>query len=118
LIPAGGGCKEIVIRTQESCSPTDPHADRWRPLRAAWEMIGLAKVSSSAAEAREMGLLRDHDGISINPRRHLGDAKALALSLARAGYQPYRPREEVYVLGEPALARFKLELHLMRRAGY
>jgi 3-hydroxyacyl-CoA dehydrogenase len=118
LIPAGGGCKEIVIRTQETCSPTDPHADRWRPLRAAWEMIGTAKVSTSAAEAREMGLLRDHDGISINPRRHLGDAKALALSLARAGYQPYRPRSDIYVLGESALARFKMELHLMRRAGY
>jgi 3-hydroxyacyl-CoA dehydrogenase len=117
LIPGGGGCKEMVIRSQENIPPSDMGADRWEPLHRAFEMVGLAKTSSSAAEAREMGLLRDHDGISMNPRRHLGDAKELALSLAR-GYQPYRARTDIPVLGEPALARFKMELHLMRRAGY
>src|SRR5205823_5278659 len=95
LIPGGGGCKEMVLRSQEAIPPSDTAADRWSPLHRAFEMVGLAKTSTSAAEARAMGLLRDHDGISINPRRHLGDAKVLALSLVRAGYQPYRPRTDI-----------------------
>jgi len=118
LVPAGGGCKEMVIRSQEHLPVSDAHADRWDPLHRVFEMVGMAKTSTSAVEAREMGFLRDHDGISLNPRRHLGDAKELALSLCRTGYQPYRPRTDIPVLGEPALARFKIELHLMRRAGY
>src|SRR5205823_2198566 len=64
LIPGGGGCKEMVIRSQEAIPPSDPAADRWSPLHRAFEMVGLAKTSTSAAEARAMGLLRDCDGIS------------------------------------------------------
>ncbi len=116
LIPAGGGCKEMVIRSQEGMAPVDMAADRWHPLHAAWQMIGLARTSTSAQEARQMRLLRDHDGISMHPRRHLAEAKSLALSLA-TGHRPYRPRADVVVLGEPALARMKLELHLLRRGG-
>lgn len=117
LIPAGGGCKEMVIRSQEHLSPDDAEGDRWSPLHRAFLNIGLARTSSSAAEAREMGFLRATDRISVNPRAHLADAKALALSLA-AHHTPYRARTDIPVLGEPALARLKLELHLMHRAGH
>jgi 3-hydroxyacyl-CoA dehydrogenase len=118
LIPAGGGCKEMVLRAGE-CLPGDAApGESWGPLHRAFETIGLAKVSGSAAAARELGFLRPVDGISINPGRHLQDAKALALLLARAGHHPYRPRTDIPVPGEPALARFKLELHLAERAGH
>lgn len=118
LVPAGGGCKEMVIRTQEHLPAGDLKADRFTPLHRAFEFIGQAKVSTSAVEARAMGFLRDQDGISINPRLHLGDAKAAALAMARAGYVPYQPRTDIPVLGEAALARFKMEVHLYHRAGY
>jgi len=118
LVPAGGGCKEMVIRTQEGLPTGEPNPDRWAPLHAAFQNIGLAKTSGSAQEAREMGFLRDQDGISINPALHLGDAKQLALTLVRANPPAYRPRADIAVLGEPGLSRFKVELHLAEQAGY
>ena len=82
----GGGCKELLLRFGDA--------------QKAFELIGYAKVSTSAAEARSMGLLRDGDEISMNPERLIADAKALALSLApnyvagraAAGYQGGRRR--------------------------
>lgn len=118
LVPAGGGCKEMVIRTTEHLSPTDLKADRYPFLHQAFELIGQGKVSTSAQEAKAWGLLRESDPISMNPRRHLGDAKELALSMARSGYRRYEPRQDIPVLGEPALARMKAEIHLWHRAGY
>ena len=63
----------------------------WAMPRQAFELIGYAKVSTSAEDARQLGLLRDSDGISMNPERLIADAKALALLLA--------PN---YVAGRPA----------------
>ena len=118
LIPAGGGCTEMVLRSQEHLLPSDTTADRWSLLHRAFQNIGMAKTSTSGAEAREMGFLRPQDGISVNPRRHLLDARNAAVSLARGGYDHGCPRRDIVVLGEPALARFKLEVHMMHRAGY
>jgi 3-hydroxyacyl-CoA dehydrogenase len=103
LIPAGGGCKEIVLR--------EPDA------RTAFELIGYAKVSSSARHARELGLLREQDGISMNPQRLIGDAKAAALDLART-YSPGAPRHDIPVEGEPGFALLKIGLYMAREGGY
>jgi 3-hydroxyacyl-CoA dehydrogenase len=92
LIPAGGGCKELLVRLQDA--------------RQAFELIGYAKVSTSAAEGRQMGFLRAGDCITMNPERLVGDAKALALSLAR-GYAPPAPAP-IPVSGEDAFALMKL----------
>jgi 3-hydroxyacyl-CoA dehydrogenase len=117
VIPAGGGVKEMVIRCQEGIPP-GVTTDLYPFLRAAFETIGLAKTSQSAHEARTLGFLRAQDAISINPRRHLHDAKTVALALAAAGYRPPRPRDDILVPGEAAIARVQLELHLMRQSGY
>jgi 3-hydroxyacyl-CoA dehydrogenase len=82
LIPAGGGCKEMLLRSTTS--------------RKLFEQIGFAKVSTSAAEARHFRFLRDGDGISMNPERLLDDAKRLALSLV-PGYAPGAPRTDITV---------------------
>ena len=117
VIPAGGGVKELVIRAQEGI-PAGVTTDLYPFLRAAFETIGLAKTSQSAHEAHNLGFLRAQDGISVNARRHLHDAKTVALALVEAGYRPPRPREDILVPGEAGLARLQLELHLMRQAGY
>jgi 3-hydroxyacyl-CoA dehydrogenase len=103
LIPAGGGCKEMLLRLN------DP--------RRVFETIGMAKVSSSGEEARTIGFLRDCDGISMNPNRLIGDAKELALSLVR-DYQPGAPRKDIKVGGESAFAMLKLGAWTMRQGGY
>ncbi len=103
LIPAGGGCKEMLLRIGDA--------------RKVFETIGMAKVSSSAEDARQIGFLRDCDGVSMNADRLVNDAKELALSLV-ADYQPGSPRTDVKVGGENAYAMLKLGAWTMRQGGY
>ncbi|MBV9769859.1 MAG: enoyl-CoA hydratase/isomerase family protein [Bryobacterales bacterium] len=93
VIPAGGGCKEMLARLKD-------------PLRV-FELIGYSKVSSSAEDAQKLGLLDRTDAISINPERLIFDAKALALSLV-PNYSPGAPRSDIKVAGESAYAAMKL----------
>jgi 3-hydroxyacyl-CoA dehydrogenase len=76
------------------------------PLRI-FELIGYAKVSTSAADAQKLGLLNRSDSISMNPERLIFDAKALALSLV-PDYAPGAPRSDIKVAGESAYAIMKL----------
>jgi len=102
VLPAAGGCKEMLLRVG------DP--------RTILERIGQAKVSGSAAEARELGFLRESDRISMNPDRLVADAKQLALDLAREYAPP--PRALVKVGGEAAFALLKLGIWSYRQGGY
>jgi 3-hydroxyacyl-CoA dehydrogenase len=103
LIPGGGGCKELLLRLK------DP--------RRAFELIGMAKVSSSGEEARAFGFLNKGDHISMNGNRLIGDAKHLALALAR-DYAPGTPRTDIKVGGESAFAMLKLGAWTMQQGGY
>ncbi len=90
LIPGWGGCKEMLLRYQPG--PHDPKGPM-PPVAQAFEAISLAKVAKSAAEAKELKFLRAHDGISMNRDRLLFDAKAKALAMLAAGYQPPQAAE-------------------------
>ena len=81
------------------------------------ELIGFAKTSASAANAREMGFLRASDGISMNPERLLGDAKSAVLALAPS-YTPGSPRQDIAVEGDPGYAALKLSLYMAHEGGY
>jgi 3-hydroxyacyl-CoA dehydrogenase len=113
LIPAGGGTKELLARAMEDLPPG---ADALPFVQRVFETIGLAKVSASGPDARAIGYLRDHDGITMNRERLLADAKALALSLS-AAYTPQQPRTSIPVGGASVLAALKLGVHLAWRAG-
>jgi 3-hydroxyacyl-CoA dehydrogenase len=117
LIPAGGGTKEMLVRAMDAV-PADPEVDPFTFVKEVFLNIGMAKVSSSAEEARKLGYLSAKDSISMNRDRQLADAKQLALDLARLGYRPGIPRVDVRVLGQAAFVKMKLGLHLMRRAEY
>jgi 3-hydroxyacyl-CoA dehydrogenase len=117
LIPAGGGAKEMLVRALDSVSP-DPEADPFTPVKEVFLNIGMAKVSTSAEEARRLRYLSPQDSISMNRERQIADAKQLALNLVRLGYRPGKPREDIRALGQPAFTKMKLGLHLMRRAEY
>jgi 3-hydroxyacyl-CoA dehydrogenase len=62
--------------------------------------------------------MRKRDRIVMNHRRVIEEAKQAVLTLAREGYIPPQPKQDVLVLGEPALTKFKLGLHMMKRGGY
>ena len=116
LIPAAGGTTEMLARATAGLSP-GPAADFVTPVRAAFETIGFAKTSTSAADARALGFLRPADRISMNRDRLLADAKALVLARAAEGYEPAAPRTAIPVGGAPLEAVLKLGIHLARRAG-
>ncbi|MDQ6665591.1 MAG: 3-hydroxyacyl-CoA dehydrogenase/enoyl-CoA hydratase family protein [Acidobacteriota bacterium] len=103
LIPGGGGCKEMLLRLNDA--------------KAAFELIGYAKVSTSAADARGLGLLRQADEVSMNPERLIGDAKALALSLA-SRYSPGAPRADIRVGGGDTFALLKIGIWMARQGNY
>ncbi len=113
LIPAGGGCKELVLRNVQGLPNVDG-VDPFIAARAAFEAIGLAKVSTSAEEAFTTKILRDGDSFVMNPDRLLHAAKAYALALARRGYQPPDPMVEIPVAGEGGIAAIKTQLYNMK----
>jgi 3-hydroxyacyl-CoA dehydrogenase len=115
LIPAAGGTKEMLARAVEHLP--DPRADLTPFVQRVFETIGFAKVSTSAANAAELGFLRDADAITMNRERQLADAKAIALERAREGYKPRTPRTAIPVGGDSLLAALKLGVHLAWRAG-
>ncbi|MFN3265530.1 MAG: 3-hydroxyacyl-CoA dehydrogenase/enoyl-CoA hydratase family protein [Deinococcales bacterium] len=107
LIPAGGGCTEMLARFSEQLLPNE---DSFSAVRKAFEQIALAKTSSSALEARDLGYLKVSDGISMNRDRLLADAKQKVLELAKNYIQP-QPRTEIIAMGESAIANLKVAVH-------
>ena len=86
-------------------------------IREVFENIGLAKVSTSAEDARRLSYLRAEDGITMNSDRLIQDAKAVVLELAATGYRPPVPIE-LPVFGESLGAELKLGIYLMQKAGH
>jgi 3-hydroxyacyl-CoA dehydrogenase len=87
LVPSWGGCTELLLRWL--AHPQRPGGPM-PAISKTFETIGTAKVSRSAAEARDLLFLRPSDGITMNRDRVLADAKAKALELAR-DYKPPTP---------------------------
>jgi 3-hydroxyacyl-CoA dehydrogenase len=85
------------------------------PLAQAFETIALAKVSKSAAEARDLLILRPEDRITMNRDRLLADAKARALELAR-DYAPPKP-PVLNLPGPTGAAALRLGVNDMVRQG-
>ena len=118
LIPAGGGTKEMLVRALDSIPPGVTEADPFPFVKRAFETIALAKVATSAEEARGLGFLREEDSYSMNADRLVADAKQEVLSLAAAGYTQPRERNDVLALGNSALSTIKLGIHQLKRGGF
>src|SRR6184192_719886 len=118
IIPAGCGTKEMLVRAMDSIPGDMKDADPFPFVKRAFETIALAKVATSAEEARDFGFLREEDSVSMNSDRLIADAKKQVLALAATGYVQPQQRTDILALGAPALATLKLGVHLMKRAGY
>ena len=106
LIPAGGGTKELYLRMLER------HGDDPRKAaRAAFETIGMAKVSMSGHEARGLGFLRETDSIVLNADHLIDAAKRRVLALAASGYTAPLPREDIPVGGDDTAALVEVGIH-------
>jgi 3-hydroxyacyl-CoA dehydrogenase len=117
LIPAGGGCKEMLLRHLEGI-PAGDDVDTFPAVRAAFESIGTARVATSAEEARRLRFLRPSDGVALNPDRLLDLARRMALALSGQDYRPPDPAVAIPVAGESGLASIKTHLYLLREGKF
>ena len=127
LLPGGGGCKEMLLRAVDSAAGSRGKVsgealagsvEMLEAMKKAFETIATAKVATSAHEARGLGFVSDGDRITMNRERVLSDAKARALEMIRAGYEPPVPRTDIPAPGENLLAALKMGVHLMRQGDF
>ncbi|MGH2541707.1 MAG: 3-hydroxyacyl-CoA dehydrogenase NAD-binding domain-containing protein, partial [Ardenticatenaceae bacterium] len=118
LIPGAGGVKELVRRIVSppmAGGATDPLPY----LQKAFEMIGLAKVATSAQEAQEWGFFSEEDRIVMNKDHLLAEAKRTALAMVKEGYSPpLRDVRRCYAVGERGLAALRAALFGMVQGRY
>ncbi|GAB2546409.1 3-hydroxyacyl-CoA dehydrogenase/enoyl-CoA hydratase family protein [Rhodanobacter koreensis] len=112
LLPAGGGLHELAVRAARA-NPADPFEE----LKKVFETVAMAKVSASAFEAKNLGLLRDSDVVVFNAYELLYVAKQVANALAESGYRPPLPARAIPVAGDVGTATFKASLANLQ-AGY
>lgn len=102
VIPGGGGTKEMTLRAAQNQIHDDIKTNH---LREAYMNIAMAKVATSAHEAKNLGYLREQDIIVVNKDRQIAEAKKHAIIMAEAGYTKPIP-QKVKVLGKEAMGMF------------
>jgi 3-hydroxyacyl-CoA dehydrogenase len=115
LIPAGGGCKEMALRTSNLI--TDPDVDIQPYLNQIFETIGMAKVSTSGHDVKRLGYMRPQDAVVLNQDHRIYEAKQSVIRMDQAGYTP-QPIEKIRVVGENGKAVMQIGAYSMRQGGY
>ncbi|UYZ58753.1 3-hydroxyacyl-CoA dehydrogenase/enoyl-CoA hydratase family protein [Hymenobacter latericus] len=115
LIPAGGGTKEMVLRTAAKYEEGEPELNL---LRNTFVTISMAKVSTSAQEAFDLGFMRRGDEVVVNSNRAIMAAKQAVIDLADAGYTMPTPKTNIKVHGKNALGMFLTGVYAMKEGRY
>lgn len=116
VIPGGGGSKEMTLRAQDTFKKGDVELNT---LQEYFLTIGMAKVSTSAYEAFDLGILqKGKDVVVVNKDRQIATAKAYAKMLANQGYTKPIQRNDVKVLGKQALGMFLVGTDAMEASHY
>ncbi|MGB5555738.1 MAG: 3-hydroxyacyl-CoA dehydrogenase/enoyl-CoA hydratase family protein [Flavobacteriaceae bacterium] len=116
VIPGGGGSKEFAVRAQDTFKKNDVELN---VLQEYFLTIGMAKVSTSAYEAYDLGILQHgKDIVVVNKDRQIATAKAHALLMAEAGYTQPPKRKDIKVLGKQALGMFLVGTDSMEASHY
>ncbi len=116
VIPGGGGSKEMALRASDSFQKGDVQLN---VIQEYFLTIGMAKVSTSAYEAFDLGLLQHgKDTIVVNKERQIAEAKKHAKLLAESGYTQPAKRKDVLVLGKQALGMFLVGTDSMNASKY
>ena len=116
VIPAGGGTKELILRNLDIIPDNAVGVDRLPFIRRAFETIAMAKVATSAVEAKEFGYFKESDYVTMNRDFLAHDAKKICLALAETGYRPKQYRNDIVVPGKAALALFEVAIYSMLEA--
>jgi 3-hydroxyacyl-CoA dehydrogenase len=117
LLPAGGGCTNLWRKFAQSLPDAVQDADKGKFFVPAFMNIAMAKVSTSAADARANGYLGPQDRIVFNRDHLIGEAKKEVLDMVAAGYAP-PVSAPIPVIGEAGQGMIDAELYNMKTAGF
>jgi len=118
LVPAAGGCKELIRRVVSPAMRQIPNADPLPFLQNVLQTIGTAKVSTSAEEARSMGFLTAADRVVMNRDHLLDEAKRMVLELAEEHYAPPLREKSCYAAGRDVYAALRAGIYILQQGGY
>ena len=120
LLPAGGGCKEMVQRAAAEAQrfANDSRVDIFPFVRRYFQNIAMGEVAKSAELAREMGYLRPSDRIVLNRFELLHIAKEEAKALNATAYRPPLHQRQIAVAGRTGIATLKAAMLNMREGGF
>lgn len=116
LIPAGGGTKELLIRSMEGLEKAST-GEILSSIRKAWNTIAMGKVSSSAHDAMKIGLIRKSDQVVMSKDYLIDEVKRTVLYLAESGFRPLQ-KKEIRVLGTTGRAAIQYDLDFLLRGGF
>ncbi len=114
LIPAGGGTTELLFRFTKELEPYE-EADPFEAVKRAFQLIAMAKTSTSALDARKLGYLRASDRVTMGRERLIADAVARVIDLA-PDYRAPLPRR-ITAMGKEAIGNLKYGVWAMHEAG-
>jgi 3-hydroxyacyl-CoA dehydrogenase len=114
LLPAGGGCKELALRAAQLTKT----GDIFPQIQAAFENVAMGKVSGSAAEARDMGLMRPDDVVICNPHELLHVARAQVVAMAESAWRPPFRGLPFRAAGKTGIATLKMVMVNMREGKF
>lgn len=117
LLPAGGGCLNLWRRTLQTIPASVTDVDLGRFFIPVFMTIAMAKVSTSAADARASGFLGARDRIVFNRDYLVGEAKKEVLKMVDEGYAPPVKRK-IRVFGESAQGMIAAEIYNMHKGGF
>jgi len=115
LIPGGGGTKEFTKRVSDALEEGDVELNT---LQNAFMNIATAKVATSWEEAKDMGIIRPQDRVSMNRDRQILDAKEAVIELAEEGYTVPVQGKNIKVQGRTGMALFLAGIQGMRMGNY
>lgn len=115
VIPAGGGCKEMLRRVVNPVARIE-NADPLPPLQKVFETLGQAKAATSAFEGQELGFLGASDRIVMNRDHLLAEARREAVHLAGA-YRP-NPEEKIFAGGRDLLSALRMGIFTFREGDF
>jgi len=116
VIPAGGGTKELLRRIVNPLMRV-PNTEALPGLMKVFDQIGMAKVATSAEEARQFAMLGPADRVALHREYQLAEAKKEVLHMAATGYKPPAP-EPIYAAGRDMLAALRVGAWSFREGKY
>jgi 3-hydroxyacyl-CoA dehydrogenase len=118
LVPAAGGCKELVRRVVSPVMKKTPNADPLPFVQNVLQTIGTGRVSTSAEEARSLGFLTAADRVVMNRDHLLAEAKREVIEMAAAGYAPPPREKSCYAAGRDVFAALHAGIFVMHQGAY